>query len=123
MTTSPAARLGSRAVAAAVITIAAIGLAGCSLLGQLSNTTQRDASGTPTAVNTDAGVFTIRVGDCLDDASSNGTVTTAPIVPCDQPHDSEAYTSITMTNGAFPGDAAVTTQANEGCAAAFPAFI
>ena len=123
MTTSPAARLGSRTVAVALLAIAALSLSGCSVFNQLSNTTQRDASGTPTAANTDADVFTIRVGDCLDDASSNGTVTTAPIVPCDTPHDSEAYASIKMTDGAFPGDAAVTSQANEGCADAFPAFV
>lgn len=123
MTTSPAALLRSRALAVAVVALAALSLSGCSLLSQLGNTTQRDASGTPTAANDDADVFTIRVGDCLNDSSSNGTVTTAPIVPCDQPHDSEAYASFTLADGKFPGATAVTTRANEGCADAFPAFI
>jgi len=122
MTTSPAPAR-TRALALLAIAAAAVVLSGCSVLDQLNNTTPRDASGTPTAENTDANVFSIKVGDCLDDASSTGTVTTAPIVPCSEPHDSEAYKSVQMTDGAFPGADAVTTQANEACAAAFPAFI
>lgn len=109
----------------AVTTIAAAGLllSGCSLLNQITNTTQRDPSGTPTAANDDADVFSIKVGDCLNDATASGTVTTAPIVPCSQPHDSEAYKSITMKDGDFPGQDAVKTQADEGCAAAFADFV
>lgn len=119
-TTSPTR---ARALAVAAIAAVAMVLSGCSLVGQLSNTTQRNASGTPTAANTSANVFTIRVGDCLDDASATGTVTTAPIVPCSTPHDSEAYKSVKMTGSVFPGPDAVTAQANEACAAAFPAFV
>ena len=105
----------------AVTTIAAAGLllSGCSLIGQLSHATQRDASGTPTAENDDADVFSIKVGDCLNDATASGTVTTAPIVPCSKPHDSEAYKSILMKDGDFPGEDAVKTQADQGCADAF----
>ena len=109
----------------AVTTIAAAGLllSGCSLLNQVTNTTQRDASGAPTAANTDADVFSIKVGDCLNDATASGTVTTAPIVPCSQPHDSEAYKSIIMADGDFPGEDAVKSQADQGCADAFPDFV
>lgn len=117
------ARARARALALLAITAAAVALSGCTMIGQLTNSTPRDASGAPTAANTNADVFSIKVGDCLDDASSTGTVTTAPIVPCNQPHDSEAYTSVQMKDGAFPGADAVTTQANETCAAAYPAFI
>ena len=109
----------------AITTIAAAGLllSGCSILNQLTNTTQRDASGTPTAENDNADVFSIKVGDCLNDATASGTVTTAPIVPCSKPHDSEAYKSITMTDGDFPGTDAVKAQADQGCGDAFPAFV
>lgn len=113
----------ARAIAVTTIATAALLLSGCSLLNQVTNTTQRDASGTPTAANGDADVFSIKVGDCLNDASSTGTVTTAPIVPCSQPHDSEAYKSIKMADGAFPGETAVKSQADQGCATAFPDFI
>jgi len=109
----------------AVTTIAAAGLllSGCSLLNQLTNTTPRDASGTPTAENDNADVFSIKVGDCLNDASVTGTVTTTPIVPCNKPHDSEAYKSIRMKDGDFPGEEAVKAQADQGCADAFPGFV
>ncbi|MEO7722422.1 MAG: septum formation family protein [Pseudolysinimonas sp.] len=109
----------------AVTTIAAAGLllSGCSLLNQVTHATQRDASGTPTAANENADVFSIKVGDCLNDGTSTGTVTTAPIVPCSKPHDSEAYKSITMKDGAFPGEEAVKSQADQGCADAFPDFV
>jgi hypothetical protein len=109
----------------AIMTIAAAGLllSGCSLINQVTNTTQRNASGSPTAANDNADVFSIKVGDCLNDATATGTVTTAPIVPCSTPHDSEAYKSIQMKGGSFPGEAAVKSQAEQGCADAFPGFV
>jgi hypothetical protein len=122
MTTS-IAHPRTRALTLVVVAAAALALSGCTMFGQLLNQTPRDASGTPTAANTNADVFSIKVGDCLDDGSSTGTVTTAPIVPCSQPHDSEAYRSVKMTDGAFPGANAVTAQANGSCADAFPDFI
>jgi hypothetical protein len=95
MTTS-IAHPRTRALTLVVVAAAALALSGCTMFGQLLNQTPRDASGTPTA---------------------------APIVPCSQPHDSEAYRSVKMTDGAFPGANAVTAQANGSCADAFPDFI
>lgn len=115
----------TRAVAITALAAAAFLMSGCSILNTITNTTPRDASGTPTANNDDADVFSIKVGDCLDDATASGTVTTAPIVPCSKAHDSEAYKSITMADGdgSFPGQDAVKAQADQGCADAFPGFI
>ena len=121
-TSAPSARV-VRLLAVASIAAAGLLLSGCSILNQLTNTTPRDASGTPTAENDNADVFSIKVGDCLNDATASGTVTTAPIVPCSKPHDSEAYKSIHMKDGDFPGEAAVKTQADQGCADAFPDFV
>jgi hypothetical protein len=121
-TTTTSGRL-VRIIAIATLAGAGFLLSGCSLLNQVTNTTQRDASGTPTAENDNADVFSIKVGDCLNDATASGTVTTAPIVPCSKPHDSEAYKSIKMKDGAFPGKDAVKTQADEGCGAAFADFV
>jgi hypothetical protein len=106
-------------VIAAAITGAALLLTGCSVLGSLTS----KPSATPTPTKTTANVFTLKVGDCLDDASSSGTVVTAPVVPCSEPHDSEAYASIKVSGNTYPGKDAITTQADEGCAAAFPAFV
>jgi hypothetical protein len=126
MPTTTTSRPVIRALAIAALAVAAVTLSGCSVLNTITNTTPRDASGTPTAANDNADVFSIKVGDCLNDATASGTVTTAPIVPCTQPHDSEAYKSITIPGGtaaAFPGEDAVKAQADQGCADAFPAFI
>ncbi len=122
-TTAP--RLLTRTLAITALAAAGLLLSGCSLLNTITNTTPRDASGTPTAENSNADVFSIKVGDCLNDVTTTGTVTTAPIVPCSEPHNSEVYKSITMPNGTggFPGDDAVKAQAEQGCADAFPGFI
>ncbi|MEP6843342.1 MAG: septum formation family protein [Pseudolysinimonas sp.] len=122
MPSTTTSRLLARTIAVATIATAALLLSGCSLLNQITNTTQRDPSGTPTAANDNADVFSIKVGDCLNDATATGTVTTAPIVPCSKPHDSEAFKSVLMKEGKFPGEDAVKAQADEGCAAAFAAF-
>ena len=123
MPTTTTSTRWARAIAVTTIAAAGLLLSGCSLLNQVTNTTQRDASGTATAENDDADVFSIKVGDCLNDATATGTVTTAPIVPCSKPHDSEAYKSIIMADGDFPGEDAVKTQADQGCADAFPDFV
>ncbi len=123
MPTTTASAHWGRVIAVATIATAGLLLSGCSLINQVTNTTQRDASGTPTAANDHADVFSIKVGDCLNDATASGTVTTAPIVPCNKPHDSEAYTSVTMKDGDFPGADAVKAQADQGCGDAFSGFI
>ena len=67
-------------------------------------------------------VFTLKVGDCLND-SGESEVTSVAVVDCTQPHDYEAYLSAKMDDGAFPGDDAVATFGDEACGAAFEAFI
>ncbi len=122
MTPTPS-KFWTRALAVTAVAAAGLALAGCSLLNQATNTTQRDDSGHPTASNSDADVFSIKVGDCLDDAAINGTTTTTPIVPCSEPHDSEAFKSIIMADGDYPGDDAVKQQSEDGCTAAFADFV
>ncbi|MEP6482514.1 MAG: septum formation family protein [Rhodoglobus sp.] len=71
----------------------------------------------------DADVFTVKVGNCVNDAAAAGEVVTVPIVDCAKPHDSEAYASIAMTDATFPGDDGVKTQSIAGCTAAFNTFV
>ena len=82
-TTTTSTRL-ARVIAITTIAAAGLLLSGCSLLNQVTNTTQRDASGTPTAENDNADVFSIKVGDCLH-AVQNDTVEAVPVVPCGEP--------------------------------------
>ncbi|MEP6479281.1 MAG: septum formation family protein [Rhodoglobus sp.] len=109
-----------RALAVASVGAASIALAGCSLLGNVANNGSTDQS---TGEGTDSDVFSIKVGDCLNDGDVEGEVSSVPITDCAKPHDSEAFKSILMADGDFPGDDAVTQQAIDGCTAAFTDFV
>jgi hypothetical protein len=115
-------KLWTRAISVAAVAAVGLALSGCSLFNQITNDTPRDDDGTVVEGNDDADVFSIRVGDCLNDAGTSGTVTTAPIVPCDEPHDSEAYASFLLEDGDFPGDEGVSAAANQLCYDAFEEF-
>lgn len=116
-------KLWARALSVTIVAVAGLGLTSCSLLNQVTNQTERDETGAPVEGNDDADAFSIEVGDCLNDSSLSGTVTTVPIVPCEKPHDSEAYHAENLPDGDFPGDDAVAASAEEICYDAFTDFI
>jgi hypothetical protein len=60
-------------------------------------------------------VFSIAVGDCLDDATVADEVTSLPIVACTDAHDSEVFASLEVTGDAFPGADALEQQLTEFC--------
>jgi Septum formation len=74
-------------------------------LGACSDEPDRDESGAITEGG-DADVFQIEVGDCLSEqAAATGEVSEVPVVPCEEPHDSEVYFSYTVPDAdTFPGD-------------------
>ncbi len=111
-----------RALVALTVGAAGIVLAGCSLLpggGGGGTTTDTSDGGEGETVD----VFTIAVGDCLNDGGVEGEVSEVVQVDCAKEHDSEAYASIIMDDGDFPGDAAVEEQAISGCTTEFNAFV
>lgn len=70
----------------------------------------------------------LTVGDCLNDpaASLDGEGQLADsieVVPCDEPHDLEAYVVRTLPEGDFPGDEAIEELAAQTCLDAFEDFI
>jgi len=81
-----------------------------------SATTTSASSTTVAASNTS--VFSIEQGDCLIEAVTDEQ-SSVPIVPCDQPHDSEVYTAFAMDEGDYPGAEAISEIAGEGCLARF----
>lgn len=128
---------------AAVLLAAA--LSGCSLqqLADLvPHAETRDDDGSITAGGT-TDVFTLRQGDCLDDAptaaaneqdaadahpaSDDDTrgrqVGDVSTVPCSEPHDFEVYATPTLTGDDFPGDDAVDAQADDLCGRAYGPFV
>lgn len=114
----------TRALAITTVAVAGLALSGCSLLNQLNGgeTPTRDDSGEVIDGNDTTDVFTLQVGDCLNDATASETVETIPTVPCAEPHDSEIYASIMIDGDTFPGSDAVTAEADAACLEAFSGF-
>lgn len=115
----------SRLVPAALILGSALLLGGCVQISDMlggGETAVRDAD---SGEVTDAGqvdVFTLAVGDCLNDQSGE-EVYDVPVVPCAEPHDYEVYHDFAMPDGEYPGQDATYTAADEGCYAAFAPFV
>ena len=60
-------------------------------------------------------VFRLRAGDCVN--SGPGGISSPTVVPCSQPHDAEVYARFALAGPRWPGDAAIGTQARQGCTA------
>ena len=110
-------------IAAALV---AVSLSGCSIIGDVlagpAPQPERDETTQEITESSEADVFALRVGDCLDMVEGE-QVETVPVVPCGDPHSDEVYHDFEMADGEFPGDEAVNTAAEEGCLAAFEPFI
>jgi len=115
----------TRATALLVVGAATVALSGCSILNTLTGGGQanRDDSGQLVEGNDSTDVFTLQVGDCLNDATATETVDTVPTVPCSEPHDSEIYASTIMSGDAYPGQDAVIAEADAACLDAFAGFV
>jgi hypothetical protein len=113
-------KIWARGIGAVAVAAATVALAGCSLLGQV---TGGGGGSTGNGDGTDTSAFAIQVGDCINDADVSGEVETVPVVACTEPHDSEAFASIIMDDGDFPGQDAVDTAAQDGCLAAFEGYV
>jgi hypothetical protein len=101
---------------------AAVALAGCSLLPG-GNGGNPSGGETPSADGETVDVFTVKVGDCLNDGSVEGEVSETVVIDCAEPHDSEAYASIMIEDGDFPGDDVVGDRAVTECTTEFNAFV
>jgi len=114
----------TRATALLAVGAATVALSGCSILNSLTGGGQptRDETGEVVEGNEATDVFTLQVGDCLNDATAAETVDTIPTVPCSEPHDSEIYASIIMSGDVYPGDDAVIAEADAACLDAYAGF-
>ena len=108
----------NRLALAVIAAVSGLSLAACS-----GAEPDRDGSGVITESVEGADVFALVVGDCTGDITEGGVLTELDAVPCADPHGAEAYASIDMDDGDFPGDEAVQTQADDGCVAEFEAFV
>ena len=110
------------AAAAALSCTTLVALAGCSLLGG-ADEPERNEEGDITEAS-DADAFALRVGDCLESMDWGGAeLTTVPVIPCAEAHESEVYAAVDLADGAFPGDDAIATQADEFCYGEYQGFV
>ena len=70
----------------------------------------------------DDGAFDLTIGDCfnLDGATQ---VESVPVIPCDEPHDFEAYASLRMDAANYPGEADTVAEADARCGQAFDGYV
>lgn len=120
-------RMRTRTAVVGGLVIVGLGLGGCSaiqgLIGGGQNVT-RDAESQEVTEAGTADVFTMQVGDCFDDDPSAGEeVGDVPAVPCAEPHDNEVYYEFSMTGDEWPGDDAITAEAEAQCTPAFEEFV
>ncbi|KQO11876.1 hypothetical protein ASF06_04460 [Agreia sp. Leaf244] len=110
-------------LAALSLMIGLFALTGCSVIDSVTPKDEavRDDETSEVTEAGQADVFTVAVGDCFNDVSSE-EISEVPVVPCDQPHDFEAYSAFDLAGDDFPGDDAVTQQAGDGCTPAFAEF-
>jgi hypothetical protein len=99
-----------RLAALATIGLVAAALTGCSLI-------------TSALTGGESDVFSIKVGDCLNDSAAEGEISTVPVVDCDEPHDSEIYASAIMDDGDYPGEEATIQFADDACLDEFEDFV
>lgn len=71
----------------------------------------------------DADVFSLRVGDCLTDVVPEGQVEEVPVVPCDQPHLTEAYFAHAIEAPDLPERAVVEALVDDVCVPAFGDYV
>ncbi len=122
-------RPGRRALLVPFTAVAlAATLTGCgaivdSLLGDSPSDAQRDEPGGEITAASDADVFSLQVGDCLDYASQaddEQELFTLPVVPCGEHHDTEIYAEKHLTDEEF---ATIDTVADEFCYGEFAAYV
>ena len=99
------ATLSRRALTIGGLLLAGVALSGCSLLSSFTDA--------PPEGEVDA--FSIKVGDCLNDATVSEEVTTIPLVDCSEPHDSEIFARTDLAGDTFPGNDSLETELATFC--------
>lgn len=102
-----------------VAVVAALTLSSCSIF---ESGPERDEEGAVTTAATES-VMTMKKGDCLDSEALGSVVTDVPFVPCGEPHDAEVYAQVELEDGEYPGEEAVSKQADQYCYGEFAGFV
>ncbi|MGW6005671.1 septum formation family protein [Oerskovia enterophila] len=114
----------SLAVGAVLLTSALL-VSGCSAIFGPEEAQRDEPNGEVTAAS-DADVFSLQIGDCINQAESDAETeefASLPVVPCAEPHNGEVYAELELEDGDFPGATTVEDQAMEHCHGQFEAFV
>lgn len=86
------------------------------------STADRDESG---AIVSEGSVdaFQVKVGDCFDDANAMDAISSLPGVPCEEPHDNEAYAIFDVSLPEYPDIDAMGELAYDSCMEKFEGFV
>jgi hypothetical protein len=109
---------------ATAILVSALTLAGCSVIDNLipKPAETRDSQTGEIVGGGTTDVFTLAVGDCLNDESTSEEVYEVPTVLCTDPHQYEVYGELILEGDEWPGDEVLYQQAEEGCYSQFKPF-
>ncbi|GEK22507.1 septum formation family protein [Cellulomonas xylanilytica] len=115
----------TRVAAPLLLAATLVALTGCGALEPTAEPAVRDETSGEITESSEADVFSLEVGDCLNETGTEEVteVSSVPTVPCDQPHDSEAYAATDMPAGDYPGDQAVTDASDAYCYEQFATFV
>lgn len=98
--------------------------------GTVDNTTEEAEPSTtptpqPTVAPREMESWQLQLGDCFSahPGEEEGVLGTVDVVPCEQAHESEVYAAMELPAGAYPGEAAVDTQAESFCEEEFEPFV
>jgi hypothetical protein len=104
-----------RHLIAVVAALAVVALSGC------AETAERDESG-EIVEEGEVGAFDIQEGDCFN-TPTQADVFEVEAVPCDEPHDDEAYAFVTIDGNVWPGDDAVGDMSFDLCLGEFASYV
>jgi hypothetical protein len=76
-------------------------------------------------VEPEVSLLRLEVGTCLNDVEQpiGQDMTNVPLVPCDEPHESEVFAEVALEADEFPGIDAITEEASTRCLEEFSRFI
>ncbi len=97
-------------------------LSGCSII-QSFMPAQRDGETGEVVAGGNADVFSIKVGDCINEDNPDAEeVSNVPAVPCTESHDYEVFHEFKIEGDTFPGAASIDEQGTTGCESEFQSF-
>ncbi|MBF6176271.1 DUF4190 domain-containing protein [Nocardia blacklockiae] len=90
----------------------AVGVIGA--VAGVTSSSHRDSSGEVTSGGSES-VTRLREGDCIGGIEDGKRMTSVTVTPCAQPHDGEVIAQFDLPKGTFPGEPAVSQQAEDRC--------